>query len=116
MPERRLPPWEEIQYFNSPLQTDITNVPVNGQIVGANPQRVVLYISGRAGLQAFISTQQSASQPVGLALPTNTSYVAFYEKDDATLCTSAWYNTAASAASFSVFEVILRQWPEDNPL
>ena len=115
MVERRLPPWEEITYFDLP-KTSFPTVAVGGQIVAANPQRVILSIGSDITVGNTAILTPNAPGQAGFLLSSSVPQIVLREKDDATLCTAAWFNQSASPHAFHVIEVILRQWPDENPL
>lgn len=115
MVQRKLPPWEEIQFFNDPVVTVLPAPHAGVQVVAANPQRVVLVLScataGNAQLAPFVSTLTQG----GIALDSSTPTIIITEKDHGPLCTCAWFSVILMAVPLTVVEVILRQWPDEEP-
>lgn len=114
MPERRLPPWEEIQYFNAPVTTTHMSVASGVQVAAANPQRVLLAFSAPSGVDIRLSPVATDGNGGGWVAGANPTNLVFREKDDATLCTCAWFAVGSIAGPFTVTEVILRQWPDEE--
>lgn len=114
MAERRLPPWEEIGYFNQPVVTQVgLNAGSFALAVAANPQRILLVFAA----PLWTTQINLALQRGGLSTLVLTQYQSIFyltEKDHPVLVQSGWWAEAGANTSVIVTEVILRQWPDEE--
>lgn len=116
MVEKRLPPWEEIGYFQVPVVTSVA-VGVTGftPLVSASSNRVaVLFTAPLSG-----STVGLAISAAGPALAILTASMPNWDVTEAEfgpLASQAWFASASQLTNVVVTEIVLRQWPEENPL
>lgn len=110
---KRLAPWEEIVYFDTPKTTVITLSAAQTweQIAPANPQRVALFIGSVQGVNVSPDSTISA-QSGGIPLGSTTPPILLTEASHGPLCTMAWYASGNLSAVVTVIEVVLRHWPE----
>lgn len=110
---RRLAPWDEIGYFQTPkyttiqLSTSVSWAPILTQ----NANRVAVIFSATGTVQ--ISSDNSISLSGGVVLTSNAPSISFTEAEFGPLPSQPWYAaTNLSGPWLTVCEIILQTWPE----
>lgn len=114
-----LPPWIANRWFFLPT---LTTAGVSGQtveIAAANPNRVGLIISTAqigGGGTGFIGPSASVGNGVGIQLAASNPYIQLTHHDWGVLTQAQWFGFVPNAGqSFSVVELVLRDWPQPDP-
>lgn len=114
-----MPPWEANEWFHTPT---VVQVPVGGagafQLCQANPQRVALIISAAfgAGFNVYVAPRSDVAAGLGYNLSQNNPSVSFLHADYGPLVAMDWFGTSSGVAgNYTIFEVVLRDWPAEDP-
>lgn len=113
---RRLPPWKEVPYFQTPIILN-TAIPTPNkwvQVAPGDTNRVVLLLQCNLS-NIFVSPDPSQTPGVGFLLSPNALPLEITEARHGPLCTTAWYASITSAfpnAAVTVAMVSLREWPQ----
>ena len=112
---RRLPPWKEVPYFQSPTIANVL-VPTPNKwipIAPADTNRVVLLLQC-SNANMFVSFDPTQAPGVGFQVSPNALPLEITEAKFGPLCTAAWYASLTAAipnAAVTVAAVVLREWP-----
>ena len=108
---RKMPPWEEITYFQTPLVTVTVGGPLGKwqQLVSGNPQRVGILIAASA--QANISPDPTINTSGGFFTSNATNPLDFFEARHGSLVTGPWYVANSQGNFITTVEIILREYP-----
>lgn len=116
---KTLPPWEANEYFQLPTLVQVTT-PANAttKLCLANPMRVGLILSAAFGAntESFVGPVSSVAQNVGVRLNQQTSFLTLTHQEWGPLVQMDWFGfTSGTGGSISVIEVVLNDWPQDDP-
>jgi len=109
-----LPPWDQMSYFQ-PFQVASFALAVAPpqQIAVADPNRVLLVISGNAavGNEITVSPDPSMLDGVGIILNPGMPRLVIDWATFGSLVNQAWYGTCGGGATTFVLSLSLKQWP-----
>jgi hypothetical protein len=109
-------PWDELRYFDLPVET-LHSAPGNSTtIVNADTRRVVLVVSNNGAATVTMSVALSPAMRQGISLTVSIPVVWLTAREHPWLCQSAWTLTSGggAGANITVLEVFLREWPSKS--
>lgn len=110
---RRMPPWQEIGYFNDPntIVNSMSGSEEWQMIAPANPNRVALLLGVSEQASAVVGVDPTIPNNAGFYMSTAVLPLVITERDHGNLCCVAWYARALTTTVVTAIEVILREWP-----
>lgn len=109
------PPWEEMQWFETPTMSEFTNPNPAGLTVSvapANSRRVVLILGCASGTGLYVSIRNDvAGATNGYQLLATTLPLIITQKDHGVLCQVEWFAFIPQFDVLDVTQVVLRDWP-----